>query len=94
MKKRILSMGTTLSVPSRPGIGTGTRAFLSSHILVTEASAQALYHHHWFRADLTASESADSNVVICGRCGRGKTSVLADVLTGPCSQRRGGQDAQ
>lgn len=94
MKKRILSMGTTVSVPSRTGIGTGRRAFLSSHILVTEASAPALYHHHWSRADLTASESADSNVVICGHCGMGKTSVLADVLTAPCSQRWGGQDAQ
>ncbi|PXW51444.1 hypothetical protein DFO55_11814 [Grimontella sp. AG753] len=94
MKKRILSMGTTVSVPSRTGTGTGSRAFLSSHILVTEASAQALYHHHWSRADLTVSESADSNVVICGRCGRGKTRGLADVLTAPCSQRRGGQDAQ
>lgn len=94
MKKRILSMGTTVSVLSRTGTGTGRRAFLSSHILVTEASAQALCRHHWSRADLTASESADSNVVICGRCGMGKTSLLADVLTGPCSQRRGGQDAQ
>jgi ABC-type transport system involved in cytochrome bd biosynthesis fused ATPase/permease subunit len=94
MKKRILSMGTIVSVPSRTGTGTGRRALLSSHILVTEASAQALYHHHRSRADLTASESADSNVVICGRCGMGKTRVLADVLTGPCSQRRGGQDAQ
>ncbi|HII3386293.1 TPA: hypothetical protein ACY3K3_002226 [Enterobacter cloacae] len=67
---------------------------MSSHILVTEASAQALCRHHRSRADLTASESADSNVVICGLCGMGKTSLLADVLTAPCSQRWGGQDAQ
>jgi hypothetical protein len=33
MKKRILSMGTIVSVPSRTGTGTGRRALLSSHIL-------------------------------------------------------------
>lgn len=94
MKKRILSIGATVSVPSRTGTGTGRRAFLSSHILVTEASVQALYHHHRSRSDLTASESAESNVIICGRCGRGKTRVLAEVLAAQCPQRRGGQDAQ